>query len=127
MERLGLTPLAQRPIGALSGGQQQRAFVARALVQEPQVLLLDEPFSGIDAVTEDALWTELKALQRVGVLVVVVHHALAATHRFDRVLLLSQRVIGLGPPVEVLTREQAEEAYGPLGGAVLPDAQGRRP
>ncbi|HEX2525593.1 MAG TPA: ABC transporter ATP-binding protein, partial [Geminicoccus sp.] len=85
---VGMTEFAERPIGELSGGQQQRVFVARALAQQAEVVLLDEPFAGIDATTEAILFRVLRDLADQGRLVLVVHHDLASVARhFDEVVL----------------------------------------
>lgn len=113
IERLGLSDLASVPIGRLSGGQQQRVFLARALVQEPHILLMDEPFTGVDVSTQEAtlaFFEELKA-KEVTILVSTHDLGLAATH-FERVLLLHRRLIAEGTPAEVLTPEHLREAYG---------------
>ncbi|MHB1134978.1 MAG: metal ABC transporter ATP-binding protein [Chloroflexota bacterium] len=120
LEQLGLTALAQHPIGELSGGQQQRLFLARALAQEPSLLLLDEPFAGVDEPTQRALLDLLAGLAASSATLLVSTHDLdlAASH-FDLVLLLNGRVVAFGPPTEVLTTETLLAAFGapsfPLG------------
>jgi ABC-type Mn2+/Zn2+ transport system ATPase subunit len=113
IELMGLTDLAQRPIGDLSGGQQQRVFLARAIAQEPHVLLLDEPFTGVDAAVREQTLSVLDELRRKHVTVLVSTHDLdLAATRFDRVLLLNRRVIGYGRPQEVFTAERLVQAFG---------------
>lgn len=114
LERVGMSPFADRQIGALSGGQRQRVFVARALAQEADVLVLDEPFAGIDTRTEAAILTLLAALRdEEGRSVIVVHHDLATVRRiFDWVVLLNVRPIAEGPVDEVMTPENLRRAYG---------------
>ncbi|MFN3970932.1 MAG: metal ABC transporter ATP-binding protein [Gemmobacter sp.] len=98
LARVGLADLARRQIGALSGGQQQRVFLARALAQEAELYLLDEPFAGVDAATEAAIMRVLSGLRDGGAAVVAVHHDLATVaERFDRVLMLNRRVVAEGP------------------------------
>ncbi len=113
LERMGMASYADRQIGQLSGGQQQRVFLARALAQEADVLLLDEPFVGVDASTEEAIFDLLDAARAEGKTVVVVNHDLGAVGRhFDRVLMLNGRVIAYGPPEETLTPEILQRTYG---------------
>ena len=113
LERLGLTDLAGRPIGELSGGQQQRVFLARALAQEPHVLLLDEPFTGVDAATQEATFALLAELRDRDVTVLVSTHDLdVAAARFDQLILLNGRLISSGSPAEVFTEENLGEAFG---------------
>jgi ABC-type Mn2+/Zn2+ transport system ATPase subunit len=113
LERLGLDPLAQRPIGELSGGQQQRAFLARALAQEPRVLLLDEPFTGVDVATREATLDLLAGLRSQSVTVLVSTHDLdLASDRFDQVVLLNGRLICAGSPEKVFTEENLQAAFG---------------
>jgi manganese/zinc/iron transport system ATP- binding protein len=123
LERVGMTPYAGRQIGELSGGQRQRAFLARALAQDAPVLVMDEPFAGVDARTEAALLALLAELRdRDGRSVVLVHHDLATVReRFDHVLLLNVRAIAEGPPREVLVPEVLGRAYG-AGAAGAEDA-----
>jgi manganese/zinc/iron transport system ATP- binding protein len=110
---VGLADLAERPIGALSGGQQQRVFLARALAQQAELVLLDEPFAGVDAASETVLWERLAALRDEGRTVVVVHHDLDAVLRsFDEAVLLNRTLVAAGPVEEALNRETLAEAYG---------------
>lgn len=126
LDRMGISDLASKPIGALSGGQQQRAFLARALVQEPHILLMDEPFTGVDVSTQEATLQLFDALhdQQVTVLVSTHDLKLSAT-RFDQVLLLNRRLIAFGPAREALTSQTLAEAFGGqvlfVNGAVVVD------
>jgi manganese/iron transport system ATP-binding protein len=113
LEQVGLAPLAGRPIADLSGGQQQRVFIARALAQRADVLLLDEPFSGIDAEAFEAIFDILDELRRRSVTVLLSTHDLEmATTRFDRLVLLHRRVVAEGPAGSVLTAERLAAVYG---------------
>jgi manganese/zinc/iron transport system ATP- binding protein len=104
---------AERQISQLSGGQQQRVFLARALVQDAQIYLMDEPFQGVDATTERAIVTLLKDLRSAGKTVVVVHHDLqTVTDYFDSVTLLNIRRIASGPVAEVFTESNLRLTYG---------------
>ena len=99
MERLDIAALAERPIGELSGGQQQRVFLARALAQEPHVLLLDEPFTGVDISTKEAVLGLLSSLRERPVTVLVSTHDLElASARFDEIVLLNGGLISSGSP-----------------------------
>jgi ABC-type Mn2+/Zn2+ transport system ATPase subunit len=110
---LGIGDLAQRPIGELSGGQQQRVFLARALAQEPHVLLLDEPFTGVDIATREATLELLAGLRERSVTVLVSTHDLdLASARFDEVVLLNRRLISAGRPQKVFTQEHLQAAFG---------------
>ena len=112
LKTAGMERLADTPIGGLSGGQQQRVFLARALAQEAQVLLLDEPVSGVDAPSQHEIFDLLHRLQGEGKTVVVTTHDLSCVaERFDLALLLNRRVISLGKPEEVFTPELLNEAY----------------
>lgn len=112
LDQVGLTEFASRQISQLSGGQQQRTFLARALVQDAEVYLLDEPFSGIDATTEEALIEVLLDLRAQGRTLVAVHHDLGTVAKFfDEVVLLHRHVLAFGPPDEVLTPTLLEVAY----------------
>lgn len=113
LERVGMSAFAERQIGQLSGGQQQRVFLARALVQDAPVYLMDEPFQGVDAVTERAIVDVLRDLRARGRAVVVVHHDLhTAREYFDRAALLNVRLIASGPVAEALSEENLRTAYG---------------
>lgn len=101
-----------RQIGQLSGGQQQRVFMARALAQGAEVLLLDEPFAGVDAATERAILDVLSSAKAAGKTLVVVHHDLAtAAEYFDRLVIIKQRLYGYGPPSAVLREDLLAEVY----------------
>ncbi len=113
LEQMGLLDLANRSIGELSGGQQQRVFLARALAQEPHILLMDEPFTGVDVITQEATLALLEQLQGQGVTVLVSTHDLnLALERFQQVVLLNRRLIASGPPAEVFTQQALTEAFG---------------
>lgn len=113
LDRVGMRDFAERQIGALSGGQQQRVFLARALAQNADLYLLDEPFAGVDAATEKAIIAVLKTLRDEGRTVVAVHHDLSTVPEyFDRVLLLNLRKIAEGPVAEVFTEENLQRTYG---------------
>jgi manganese/zinc/iron transport system ATP- binding protein len=113
LERVGMSPFARRQIGQLSGGQRQRVFLARALAQQAEVLVMDEPFAGIDARTQADLLALLQEISADGGSTVVVHHDLAQVRSaFEWVLLLNVRSLGCGPVAEVLTEDRIREAYG---------------
>ena len=111
--QLDIADLARHPIGDLSGGQQQRVFLARALAQEPHILLMDEPFTGVDVATQEATLEFLDRLKEQAVTVLVSTHDLdMASQRFDLVLLLNKRFIAFGPAGEVLTTEMIRQTFG---------------
>ena len=114
LERLGIDHLAKRPIRALSGGQQQRAFIARALIGDPDVVLLDEPTSGVDIKTRHDVMHLLSDLNRAGVAIVLTTHDLnaVASHLPRLVCIGEGRVVADGTPPEVLTPEVLRDAYG---------------
>jgi manganese/zinc/iron transport system ATP- binding protein len=113
LERTGTLDLAQRQIGQLSGGQQQRVFLARALAQGADLFLLDEPFAGVDAATEESIIGVLKSLREEGKAVVCVHHDLSTvSDYFDRVVLLNRRVLAEGPVDIALTDRNLQATYG---------------
>jgi manganese/zinc/iron transport system ATP- binding protein len=101
-----------RHIRQLSGGQQQRIFLARALCQEADVLLLDEPLGGVDAATENAIFALIDRLTAHGKTLLVVNHDLSILNRFDRVLLLNRRLIAFGPTQQVMTDDNLRATYG---------------
>ena len=101
-----------RQIGALSGGQQQRIFLARALCQEADIFLLDEPFVGVDITTEEKIIQILKKLASEGKTLLVVHHDLSSVESyFDNVILLNQRLIAYGETASTFTKSNIAKAY----------------
>ncbi|MDE0483467.1 MAG: metal ABC transporter ATP-binding protein [Candidatus Poribacteria bacterium] len=113
LEKVGMEKYTNRQISQLSGGQQQRVFLARALVQDATVYLMDEPFQGVDATTERAIVTLLQELRENGKTVVVVHHDLqTVTDYFDWVTFLNIRRIASGPVDDTFTPENLRETYG---------------
>jgi manganese/zinc/iron transport system ATP- binding protein len=113
LEKVGMAHRAKHLPSQLSGGQQQRVFLARALVQNAQIYLMDEPFQGVDATTEKAIVNVLRELKSAGHTVVVVHHDLETVPEyFDHVLLLNVRAIASGRVEDVFTPENLRLAYG---------------
>jgi manganese/zinc/iron transport system ATP- binding protein len=113
LEQVNMLAYADRPIGNLSGGQQQRVFLARALAQESAVYLMDEPFAGVDAVTEKTMISILQEMKNAGKTLMVVHHDLASAREyFDQLLLLNMRKVAYGPVQEVYTHELLQKTYG---------------
>ena len=111
--QVGMADFAGRQISELSGGQQQRVFLARALVQDSRVVLMDEPFQGVDATTERTIVTLLQTLRSEGRTVVVVHHDLQTVPEyFDWVFLLNVRRVAAGPVAEVFTDANLRATYG---------------
>ncbi len=111
--KVGMEPLAKRQIAQLSGGQQQRVFLARALAQEAQLYLMDEPFVGVDAATEKMIIDLLQSMAQEGKTIIVVHHDLhSAANYFDWSILLNMRVVAAGPTQDVLTPALLQETYG---------------
>jgi ABC-type Mn2+/Zn2+ transport system ATPase subunit len=126
LDELGIADLERRAIGELSGGQQQRVFLARALAQEPHVLLLDEPFTGVDVSAREALLDLLARLRAQGMTVLVSTHDMeTAARRFELVALLNGRLVAYGAPPDVFTPDHLTEAFGGqalfLGGMVVID------
>lgn len=113
LERVGMAAFADRQIGQLSGGQQQRVFLARALAQQADLYVMDEPFAGVDAATERAIIAVLKDLNRYGKTLICVHHDLSTVAEyFDHVLLINGRRIADGPVATTFTGENLQAAYG---------------
>lgn len=113
LAQVGMAEFAERQISQLSGGQQQRVFLARALAQEAELYLMDEPFAGVDAATEQAIIAILRELRRQGKTVVVVHHDLhTAPEYFDHMILLNLRLVKYGPTKEVFTDDNIRATYG---------------
>jgi len=113
MRSVGVDGLADRQIAELSGGQQQKVFLAQAIAQEAELVLLDEPLGGLDLPSQEAIFEILEQLkgQRVSVLVAT-HDLNLAAERFDRVMLLNRRMIAMGTPDQVLTQSNLVQAYG---------------
>ena len=113
LEIVGLSDYAERQISQLSGGQFQRVLIARCLVQEADYILLDEPFVGIDSVSEEIIMNTLRDLKQAGKTVLIVHHDLGkVAHYFDQVLLLNKELIAFGPTKETFTQANLKQAYG---------------
>ncbi len=113
LRRLDMLNYAKRQISQLSGGQQQRVFLARALVQQADLYLLDEPFAGVDSATERAIISLLRDLKAEGKTALVVHHDLQTVNDyFDQVMLLNVRLVASGPVSTVFTEENLRRTYG---------------
>lgn len=113
LDKVGMADFARRQISQLSGGQQQRVFLARALTQDASIYLMDEPFAGVDAATEQAIIDLLKDLKTRQKTVMVVHHDLnTAEEYFDYIMLLNMRLVKFGPTAEVFTPENLRLTYG---------------
>lgn len=128
LERVGMSAYRHRQIGELSGGQKKRVFLARSLAQEGRIILLDEPFTGIDVKTETAIIGLLRELRASGHLMLVSTHNLGSVPDFcDQVVLLNKTVLAAGPTAEIFTQKNLERAFGGvlrnfrLGGAALHD------
>ncbi|AKU67670.1 manganese/iron transporter ATP-binding protein [Ottowia sp. oral taxon 894] len=126
LERVDMSALAGRQIGELSGGQKKRVFLARALAQQARVILLDEPFTGVDVKTESAIIDLLRQLRDEGCVILVSTHNLGSVPEFcDRTALIQGTVLACGPTAEVFTRANLERAFGGvLRHFELPQAQG---
>lgn len=112
LDMVRMQDFAERQIGELSGGQQQRVFLARALAQGSDILLLDEPFAGVDAATERAILDVLERAKQNGKTLVVVHHDLStAAEYFDKLMLIKQRMYAFGTPQMVLNEELLSNVY----------------
>lgn len=113
MQRLGIAELAHRQIGELSGGQKKRVFLARALAQQSRIILLDEPFTGVDVKTEIAIMDLLCELRHEGFLMLVSTHNLGSVPDYcNHVVLINQNLVAAGSTVEVYTQENLEKAFG---------------
>ncbi len=133
LDRVNMQEFRHRQIGELSGGQKKRVFLARALAQEGQVILLDEPFTGVDVTTEDAIIELLKNLRDEGRVMLVSTHNLGSVPQFcDQVVLVNRRVLDAGPTESVFTQKNLEQAFGGtlrfhvLGGNELHDDDDQR-
>lgn len=113
MEKVGMLDFQNRQIGALSGGQQQRVFIARALAQDADIFFLDEPFVGVDIMTEERIIEILKNLAAEGKTILVVHHDLSTVKAyFDKVILLNREIIAYGDVETTFTKKNIAAAYG---------------
>ncbi len=113
LDRVGIGEFGDRQISQLSGGQQQRTFLARALVQNADLYLMDEPFAAVDAATEQAIVELLRQMKDQGKTAVVIHHDLQTVpDYFDHVILLNMRVVAAGPTEEVFTQDNLQKTYG---------------
>jgi ABC-type Mn2+/Zn2+ transport system ATPase subunit len=113
LTQVGLDALGNVRVGALSGGQQQRMFLARALAQQANVFMLDEPYAALDQPSVAIMERELDAVAARGALVVVVSHDLSRlTDRFDTVVLLANRLVAVGPPAQVVSQDMLAQVYG---------------
>ena len=113
LDKVKMLPYANRQIANLSGGQQQRVFLARALAQESDLYLMDEPFAGVDAATEAAIVEILHELKSRGKTLLVVHHDLpTARNYFDLLILLNMRLVAFGPTGQVFNYELLQKTYG---------------
>ena len=113
LDELDIQHLASKQIGQLSGGQQQRAFIARALVQQPDLFLFDEPFTAVDALTKQVLIDLFTSLRNKGKTLLIVHHDLSSASRyFDHALLLNVSLLAAGPICHALTADNLARAYG---------------
>lgn len=124
LAQVDATDIAKRQIGELSGGQQQRVFIARALAQEAELLLMDEPLTGLDVPSQESIFKILDLLRSRGITVLVSTHDLQlAADRFDRQMLLKRKLLAFGHPGDVLTPERLRQAYG-THLTVLPGPEG---
>lgn len=113
LEKVGMTAFVHRQISELSGGQQQRVFIARALAQQADLYLMDEPFAGVDMNTEAAIFKLLQEMSASGKTVVVVHHDIySAVNYFDWFIMLNLHLVASGPKKEVVTEELLRKTYG---------------
>jgi manganese/zinc/iron transport system ATP- binding protein len=113
LQKVNMLEFANRHISELSGGQQQRVFMARALAQEAELYLLDEPFVGIDTTTEEVIWHLLKDLRNQGKTVVLVHHDLQSVEKnMDYLLLLNTRLVAAGETAHVFNAENLRATFG---------------
>jgi ABC-type Mn2+/Zn2+ transport system ATPase subunit len=112
LDRVGLADRAHATFGELSGGQRQRVLIARALVQDAHLLLLDEPYSGLDTTSSDQLTALIHELAADGAAIVVATHDLEQAQTYDRVLCLNRRQVAYGPPADVLDGPTLEATYG---------------
>jgi len=113
LEQVGMADFADRHIRLLSGGQQQRVFIARALAQQAEVLVMDEPFTGVDATTENTILDLMDGLCGQGKTVLMVNHDLNLLKRFDWVIMINNGLIAAGPTAETFNERNRQLTYGP--------------
>lgn len=120
LKQVKMESFSQRQIGSLSGGQLQRVFIARALAQDADIIFLDEPFVGIDMVSEKVIVDLLKQLRNEGKMIVIVHHDLHKTREyFDELIILNKTLIAYGPTAETFTTRNIQAAYGDTMGEIV--------
>lgn len=120
LKKVQMTEFADRQIGELSGGQLQRVFIARAIAQDAHIIFLDEPFAGIDMVSEQVIIELLKELRDEGRTLLIVHHDLQkATEYFDNLIILNKKVVAAGPVSDTFTTENMQNAYGETMGKIV--------
>jgi ABC-type Mn2+/Zn2+ transport system ATPase subunit len=113
LERVDMANFAHRQIGELSGGEKRRVFIARALAQEADILLLDEPFAGVDVRAQEIIFNVLEGLQSEGITILIATHDLmSASTQFDRVMLMHRELVAFGTPTEVFQPQLLAQAYG---------------
>ena len=127
LDQVRMREFADRQIGELSGGQQQRIFLARAFVQQASIYLLDEPFTGVDATTENLIMEILRELRDAGNTIVFVHHDLTTVRSyFDHVVLLNKRLIETGPVGVVFTDDNIQQTYGVMSRSLQQNSSDRQ-
>jgi manganese/zinc/iron transport system ATP- binding protein len=112
MQEVGISDFADKHIRLLSGGQQQRVFIARALVQQSDILFMDEPFVGVDATTQNAIFVLIEKLKAAGKTIIMINHDLSILKKFDRLMLINKGLIAMGAPEEVYTEANLQKTYG---------------
>jgi ABC-type Mn2+/Zn2+ transport system ATPase subunit len=133
LERLSLTELRNRPLHALSGGQRQRVYLAQALAEQARILLLDEPFTGLDIVSQDVIQRTIRQERDAGTCVVLTTHDLETARNCDQVILLATELISCGTPAQALDAHALQKAFGghlhalPDGTLILDDPHPHHP
>jgi len=127
LERVNMSDFRKRQIGELSGGQRKRVFLARAIAQQARVILLDEPFTGVDATTESQIIELLRQMRDEGAVMLVSTHDLGSVPEFcDRTVMIKNTILACGPTAQVFTRENLEIAFGgALRARILPASIGQ--